>query len=114
MKYLDEFFNNLDDTKFQATDHKLLELFQKGKSIIESRLDKEPMNPKLLKLKDLILKFHEEDKEKGRKGETKGILFTRTRDSTVGLEGWISDTKELKDILRPKTLVGAGDGEGRK
>ncbi|XP_031569525.1 interferon-induced helicase C domain-containing protein 1-like, partial [Actinia tenebrosa] len=111
MKYLDEFFDSMDETKFQETDRKLRELFQKAKKAIESRLDKEPINPKLQKLKDLILKFHEEDKEKGRKGETKGILFTRTRDSTVGILGWISDTKELKEILKPKPLVGAGDGE---
>jgi ERCC4-related helicase len=113
MKYLDEFFDTLDKLKFQPTDKKLLALFQQARGVIESRKDKEPVNPKLNKLKELILKFHEEDKAKGRKGETKGILFTRTRDSTVGLQGWIDDTKELQEILRPKALVGAGDGEGK-
>jgi len=78
-----------------------------------SRVEKaQPENPKLDRLKKLILQFHEEDKEKEKCSETKGILFTRTRDSTKGIMGWIEETPELKSILRPKVLVGAGDGEG--
>ncbi|XP_020906364.1 probable ATP-dependent RNA helicase DDX58, partial [Exaiptasia diaphana] len=97
IQYLQEFFDNLDQGKFLSSDKKLQELFEKAINGIKSRIEKtEPKNPKLEKLKELILKFYEEDKVKDRKGETKGILFTKTRDSTKGLMGWIQETDELK------------------
>lgn len=40
----------------------------------------------------------------------KGIVFTRTRESTVALDDWIKEDEELKAVLRPKALVGSGDG----
>ncbi|XP_078348477.1 ATP-dependent RNA helicase DHX58-like [Oculina patagonica] len=39
----------------------------------------------------------------------KGILFTRTRESTEALLDWIKESKELNDVLRPEKLVGSGD-----
>ena len=39
----------------------------------------------------------------------KGILFTKTRESTEALLDWIKETKELNDVLRPEPLVGGGD-----
>ena len=43
----------------------------------------------------------------------KGILFTRTRESTEALLDWIKETKELNDVLRPEKLVGGGDGNSK-
>ncbi|XP_068695183.1 ATP-dependent RNA helicase DHX58-like isoform X2 [Montipora foliosa] len=40
----------------------------------------------------------------------KGILFTRTRESTEALLDWIKETEELNAVLRPEHLVGSGDG----
>ncbi|KAK3735713.1 hypothetical protein QZH41_010147 [Actinostola sp. cb2023] len=112
LKYLEECFEQLDQTKFQHSDKKLQDLYEKARDGIKGRIEKaEPTNPKLEKLKELVLKFHEEDENKERSNKTKGILFTRTRDSTMGLKGWIEETPELQAILRPKILVGAGNGE---
>ena len=43
----------------------------------------------------------------------KGILFTRTRESTEALLDWIKETKELNVVLRPEPLVGSGDGNSK-
>ena len=43
----------------------------------------------------------------------KGILFTRTRESTEALLDWIKETKELNAVLRPEPLVGSGDGNSK-
>lgn len=55
----------------------------------------------------------------GRKGAQKewkgpkGILFTRTRESTEALLDWIKETKELDAVVRPEKLVGSGDGNSK-
>ena len=43
----------------------------------------------------------------------KGILFTRTRESTIALFDWINETEELSKVLRPELLVGSGDGNSK-
>ena len=43
----------------------------------------------------------------------KGILFTRTRESTEALMEWIKETEELNKVLRPVLLVGSGDGKSK-
>ena len=43
----------------------------------------------------------------------KGILFTRTRESTDALLDWIKETEELNAVLRPEHLVGSGDGNSK-
>lgn len=43
----------------------------------------------------------------------KGILFTRTRESTEALLEWIKETEELNKVLRPVLLVGSGDGKSK-
>ena len=43
----------------------------------------------------------------------KGILFTRTRESTEALLDWIKETEELSAVLRPELLVGSGDGNSK-
>ena len=63
---------------------------------------------------------NEEDKAKKTKARhhpewegPKGILFTRTRESTEALLDWIKETEELKAVLRPVLLVGSGDGKSK-
>lgn len=43
----------------------------------------------------------------------KGILFTRTRESTSALEDWIKEDEQLRAVLRPEALVGSGDGNSK-
>ena len=63
---------------------------------------------------------HEDKPSDDRNGDKKewkgpkGILFTRTRESTEALLDWIKETTELNAILRPATLVGSGDGNSKK
>ena len=47
------------------------------------------------------------------KAGPKGILFTRTRESTEALLDWIEDTEELNSFLRPEALVGSGNDTSR-
>ena len=63
---------------------------------------------------------NEEDKVKKTKARhhpewegPKGILFTRTRESTEALLDWIKETEELNKVLRPVLLVGSGDGNSK-
>ena len=57
----------------------------------------------------------EGDENRGRKEwkGPKGILFTRTRESTDALLDWIKETEELNSVLRPEPLVGSGDGNSK-
>ena len=43
----------------------------------------------------------------------KGIVFTRTRESTDALLNWIRDSPELHGILKPEVLVGSGDARSK-
>ena len=56
------------------------------------------------------------DEDKAHRAEwdgPKGILFTRTRESTDALQDWIKETEELNAVFRPKQLVGSGDGNSK-
>ncbi|EDO44279.1 predicted protein, partial [Nematostella vectensis] len=98
---LKEYFDTLDETKFTENDKLLHNLYHKNHVAIHG----ETPNPKLEELKKLLLGFHENDSK-----ESKGILFTVTRGSTVGLVEWIKESEDLKHKFRPKALVGGGDG----
>ena len=62
---------------------------------------------------------HEDKPSDDRNGDKKewkgpkGILFTRTRESTEALLDWIKETKELNAVLRPEPLVGSGDSNSK-
>ncbi|XP_048587741.1 antiviral innate immune response receptor RIG-I isoform X2 [Nematostella vectensis] len=104
---LKEYFDTLDETKFTENDKLLHNLYHKAKELVENHvaIHGETPNPKLEELKKLLLGFHENDSR-----ESKGILFTVTRGSTVGLVEWIKESEDLKHKFRPKALVGGGDG----
>ena len=65
---------------------------------------------------DRIPEHESSDKRNGGPKEwkgPKGIIFTRTRESTEALLDWVKETKELDDVLRPEKLVGSGDGNSK-
>ena len=57
-------------------------------------------NPKLNYLKKIILKYFGENED------SRGIVFVKTREMTVALMNWMTETEELKD-LNPHNLVGS-------
>ena len=63
-KYLDKYFDQLDTEKFTETDKNLLKLFKKAMEALETYIKKdgEPQNPRLMKLKELLLENYENDK----------------------------------------------------
>ena len=91
-------------------DHSLFKIYQKVIKALNEfvKSNGEPENPKLIKLKNLILQYYNADEN------SKGILFSTTRESTVALESWIQECEELKCILTPKRLVGTADGKNCK
>ena len=95
---------------FTMVDHSLFKIYQKVIKALNEfvKSNGEPENPKLIKLKNLILQYYNADEN------SKGILFSTTRESTVALESWIQECEELKCILTPKRLVGTADGKNCK
>ena len=70
------------------------------------RVSKDPQynNPKLTKLKEMMLKKMDED--------SRTIVFCKTRELTAALEKWMNDDRELK-LMRPHRLTGANAIAGR-
>ena len=172
MKRLEKYFKGLNEDLMTDIDKRLRDLYYRAIQALEKYEEKhgQPENPKLKKLKELILKNYqkeleeagaaakkeaaeakkdeedaegkggkneekseeeegenecradteerskENEEEKGErefhstKNKAKGIVFSRTRESTQALMGWIKETEELSAILRPHTIVGSGDG----
>ena len=113
-KSLEKYFSKLDEGKFTAIDKKLKQCYSRTKDALEKyvQIHGEPHNPNLLELKKLIFKFEEdsrkESEDSSSQTKSKGIVFTRTRESTQALLGWIQETEELSAILRPVIIVGSG------
>ena len=106
-KSLEKYFSKLDEGKFTTIDKKLKQHYSRAKDALEKyvQIHGEPHNPNLLELKKLIFKFEEDSSSQTK---SKGIVFTRTRESTQALLGWIQETEELSAILRPVIIVGRG------
>ncbi|KAM9296229.1 ATP-dependent RNA helicase DHX58 [Gastrophryne carolinensis] len=99
--YIEErFIRNSDD----PTDTFLCQLFTENNNILlELCQDKDNENPKLKRLEQ-ILKDHFQAISNSR-----GIIFTRTRQSTHALHEWITSNATLKDLnIRTAALTGAG------
>ncbi|EDO47177.1 predicted protein, partial [Nematostella vectensis] len=110
MAHLSNYFNHLDEDRFTVVDRKLKKIYEKA--ITEAiQLHGEPRNPKLVKLQELLLDYHKGETESGL-DHAKGILFSKTRESTIALEKWIKETPELSQELMPLRLVGNSDGRG--
>ena len=91
---------------FEDADHSLLNIYEKVTKALKEVVETygEPENPRLRVLKDLIHENYKQDKN------SKGILFSTTRESTIALESWIQECDDLKCVLNPKRLVGTADG----
>ena len=113
-KSLEKYFSKLDEGKFTAIDRKLKRSYSNAKDALEEyvQIHGEPHNPNLLELKKLIFKFEEDSRKESEysssQTKSKGIVFTRTRESTQALLGWIQETEQLSAILRPVIIVGSG------
>ena len=71
---------------------------------------------KAIKSSDATAEGKPADEDKAHRAEwdgPKGILFTRTRESTDALLDWIKETEELDAVFRPEPLVGSGDGNSK-
>ena len=181
LKRLGKYFKGLNEDLMTDIEKRLIDVHRRAINALDKCVEKqgEPVNPKLTKLKELILMNYREEqeevdeavrvredakkesaeakkdeetaegnsKESGKSeeragGETsvnlkesgseekkeggdrerekktkynsvktkaKGIVFTKTRDSTKALLGWIEETEELCTTLRPQIIVGSGD-----
>lgn len=49
--------------------------------------------------------------EEGGQQTAKGMLFTKTRESTKALKAWLDENPDL-GFIRAERLVGTGKGEG--
>lgn len=49
--------------------------------------------------------------EEGGQQTAKGMLFTKTRESTKALKAWLDENPDLR-FIRAERLVGTGKGEG--
>ena len=108
LNYLKRYFERHDESKYTVIDHILKNLFESMIKEIEDYIKEhgEPSNPKLEKIKKLIIRYHTED------GKARGILFTKTRESTLALESWIKETEALKELINAARIIGSGGGEG--
>ena len=106
MKSLEKHFGNLDEQKFTAVDRKLREHYNRAKRTLEEHIREngEPENPNLKQLEKLIA-------GQEASGDSKGIVFTATRESTQAMWEWVEDNDSLKSFLKPATIVGGGDSE---
>ncbi|XP_078667982.1 ATP-dependent RNA helicase DHX58-like isoform X2 [Branchiostoma floridae x Branchiostoma belcheri] len=110
-QYLKEFYVKENDRRdvFDDTDEGLTQIFS-GNVLRLEKLTKMSQyeNPNLEALKNK-LKQECEAKEGAR-----GILYTKTRQSTRYLLDWIRNTPELNDLLRADQLTGTGTGSVSK
>uniref|UniRef100_W5MHM2 RNA helicase n=1 Tax=Lepisosteus oculatus TaxID=7918 RepID=W5MHM2_LEPOC len=100
LKYLLEYFNNLDPAYFDETDEKLARIFEEKRSDLQAlACEKVQENPKLL---DLQLVFEEQYRYNP---STRTILFVKTRALAEAIKQWVLETSALAH-LKPKVLIG--------
>ena len=108
LKYLERYFEQIDERNTNKALRETKKTFEKMREEIMDYVKEngEPLNPKLKKVRELLLRSNEDD------GNSRGILFTKTRESTLALEAWIKETEELREQIRAARIVGTGKGEG--
>jgi len=72
---------------------------QKAKEIVKSE------NPKLLRLKQLLLSHYQELQY------TRGIIFVTTKDSARCMCQWLKENDDLKSLIRPGIVIGHGSNK---
>ncbi|XP_067824975.1 probable ATP-dependent RNA helicase DHX58 [Heptranchias perlo] len=103
--YLKEFYSNEEKTKvvLDQTDRFLLRVFKDNKEeLLLLAVTKEYENPKLNKLEEILL-------ERFQFSNSRGIIFTKTRQSTHALLDWIKSCARLMAAnIKAGSLTGAG------
>ncbi|XP_033900306.3 interferon-induced helicase C domain-containing protein 1 isoform X2 [Acipenser ruthenus] len=114
--YVKNFYKEVERKKFQPdeetgaereiseTDRVLFELFRDNQKELEE-LSRKPEyeNEKLAQLRKTILE------QFTRKGEARGIIFTKTRQSAIALHQWIKDNDKFDEVgVKANYLIGAG------
>ncbi|XP_041487541.1 interferon-induced helicase C domain-containing protein 1 [Microtus oregoni] len=91
--------------KLDETDKFLMNLFFDNKKMLK-KLAENPKyeNEKLIKLRNTILEQFTKSEESSR-----GIIFTKTRQSTYALSQWITENAKLAEVgIKAHHLIGAG------
>lgn len=90
--------------KIDETDQFLTHLFFEHKKELKQLAEKEEYeNEKLVKLRRIIME------EFTRNNKARGIIFTKTRQSTFALCQWIDDNEKFKEVgIRAHYIIGAG------
>nr|XP_048281538.1 interferon-induced helicase C domain-containing protein 1 isoform X2 [Myodes glareolus] len=91
--------------KLDETDQFLMNLFFDNKKMLK-KLAENPKyeNEKLIKLRNTILEQFTKSEETSR-----GIIFTKTRQSTYALSQWITENEKLAEVgVKAHHLIGAG------
>ncbi|XP_049978392.1 interferon-induced helicase C domain-containing protein 1 isoform X2 [Alexandromys fortis] len=91
--------------KLDETDKFLMNLFFDNKKMLK-KLAENPKyeNEKLIKLRNTILEQFTKSEESSR-----GIIFTKTRQSTYALSQWIKENEKLAEVgVKAHHLIGAG------
>lgn len=114
--YVKNFYKEVERKKFQPdeetgaereiseTDRVLFNLFRDNQKELEE-LSRKPEyeNEKLAQLRKTILE------QFTRKGEARGIIFTKTRQSAIALHQWIKDNDKFDEVgVKANYLIGAG------
>lgn len=110
-KYLDKYFKALDTDKFTETDSNLVKLFQKAMTALDAHIEKhgEPQNPRLTKLKDLLLENYKDTKpQQGTEGESNKTVSGEDHESSGDAE----ETEKFKDT--EKSVEGSKDAPKEK
>ncbi|XP_067869539.1 probable ATP-dependent RNA helicase DHX58 [Heterodontus francisci] len=104
-EYLAEFYSNEEKSKvvLDQTDQFLFRVFNDNKPNLRTlALNKEYENPKLNTLEKILL-------ERFKLSNSRGIIFTKTRQSTHAMLGWIRSRVQLLEAkIKAECLTGAG------
>ncbi|KAM9255182.1 ATP-dependent RNA helicase DHX58 [Cariama cristata] len=102
-QYLQEFYTAERDAK-DPTERFLAATFEENKTILKALAgDRRYENPKLGKLEEILRKHFQP------LGASRGIVFTKTRQSAHSLLSWLQDTPALcGEHVRAAVLTGAG------
>ncbi|XP_029340046.1 probable ATP-dependent RNA helicase DHX58 isoform X1 [Mus caroli] len=103
---LQDFYDRERTTKTQMVraESWLLKLFDDHKNLLGQLAAWGPENPKLEMLERILLK------QFGSPGHTRGIIFTRTRQTASSLLLWLQQQPCLQTVgIKPQMLIGAGN-----
>ncbi|XP_010873108.1 probable ATP-dependent RNA helicase DHX58 [Esox lucius] len=105
-RVLEAFYSTKTSTAVDGTDFFLLGLFQENKRKLKKLAgNAQYENPKMEMLQGTLLK------QFGQGDDSRGILFTKTRQSTHCLYDWVSNNANLQEAgIKAAILTGAGNG----